>query len=160
MEGYLQFLLQPKPFFIYYLFIVNMIFNLIKILIFYFLSFNSSQFLTISGDNTYGVFGVNPPNNNILQKTFFTTQQEKIVDISINYYHTLLIKKDIYGQNKLYSTGRNIYGQLGLGHTISQTLFQEVSGVTPKKVSVGNDHSMVLSNDSFVYVFGDNYVFF
>ncbi len=81
--------------------------------------------------------------------------------ISLNFYHLLAITND----NHVYTSGFNLYGQMGLSKYLSD---KENSDIIPGlenviSVSAGDSHSLVQTSDnklnsseSKIYVFGNN----
>jgi alpha-tubulin suppressor-like RCC1 family protein len=64
------------------------------------------------------------------------------------------------GDGKVYATGRNYSGQLGLGDIIDRNTFEVISGLNGKNVTAiftGGNHSFALSNDGKIYAAGSNY---
>jgi alpha-tubulin suppressor-like RCC1 family protein len=81
----------------------------------------------------------------------------RIVSIAAGIDHSLAVD----GDGKLWATGDNLDGQLGLGNYISQNLFQlvTISGLAPAKIvsiAAGSKHSLVLDSDGRVWTSGDS----
>ncbi len=75
--------------------------------------------------------------------------------ISAGSGHSLILCDD----GSVYSIGCNGYGQLGLGHTDSQStpqLIRMPRGASPCQISAGSWHSLILCDDGSVYSFGYN----
>jgi len=114
-----------------------------------------------TGSNHYGQLGLG---NNIDQSSFepvtFSAlpSTAKIVSIATGDYHSLAL--DSYG--RVWASGDNKYGQLGLGNNINQNLFQLVTlPATPtntKIVSIAADgyHSLALDSNGGVWAAGFN----
>jgi alpha-tubulin suppressor-like RCC1 family protein len=67
--------------------------------------------------------------------------------------HTCAIDENHF----LWCTGNNDYGQLGLGHTISQSKFTKVTQITGiYNLSLGMNHTCVLTGLNNLYCWGDN----
>jgi alpha-tubulin suppressor-like RCC1 family protein len=63
-------------------------------------------------------------------------------------------------EGKVYSCGKNEYGQLGLGNTTQQTMPQQISSLNSFKISAiacGYWHTIFLTNEGNVYSCGENY---
>ena len=81
---------------------------------------------------------------------------KKIIDISIGSSHKCIQTSD----NKLYCWGKNNYGQLGDG-TIeyrSKPVNVSVIGNNIKLVSISNEYSCAIADDSKVYCWGNNII--
>jgi len=62
---------------------------------------------------------------------------------------------------KFYGFGANWAGQLGLGDTINRLIPTEILGLNGKhaiQISLGSSHTLVLTNDLKIYVFGSNVI--
>lgn len=68
--------------------------------------------------------------------------------------HTMVLKED----DTVYFTGRNYYGQSGLGGSADRTDFQEVSnmGTDTKMIACGENHTLILKKDGTVWGVGHN----
>lgn len=70
----------------------------------------------------------------------------RIVSVSAGYAHSILLSD----QGRLYSSGYNDRGQLGLGHRISTSLFKPVDYLEGKmvlKVACGHQHTLCIAID-------------
>ena len=78
----------------------------------------------------------------------------KIIDISAGDYHSLALTEN----GRVYSWGRNSYGQLGDGTTNDRNLPHLIEGIPGKVASVkaGDYHSLVLLKSGKVYGCGYN----
>ena len=76
--------------------------------------------------------------------------------------HTFFYIKDKGGKDTLYASGRNYYGQLGLGDTTNRDKWTEVTlpdGFKIEKVIAGGDHSFLkgtVDGEAKLYACGDN----
>jgi len=106
------------------------------------------------GGNRFGQLGIG---NNINQ----------LVPIKINYLMDIPIQSVICGfehsmaltnQGNVYSFGNNVKGQLGKGTSFNNSFIPVKIDMLGniKQLSSGNSHTMALSNEGFIYVFGDN----
>jgi hypothetical protein len=79
-----------------------------------------------------------------------------ITQVCCGYYHTLLLSSN----GLVFGFGRNDYGQLGLGHVQPRVhLCTPISSLRDKsvtRVSAGCYHSIVVTSNSMLYVFGRN----
>ena len=69
--------------------------------------------------------------------------------------HTVVLMTD----GSLYGTGKNGYGQLGLGDTVDKTVLTKIDmpvNVKPKYIACGSDHTVVLMTDGSLYGTGNN----
>ena len=76
------------------------------------------------GFNKFGQLGLNTDNNEYIPKlvppSYFNN--EPIIELAIGDDHTLVLTSS----NKLYATGHNAHGQLGLGDTNYRKKFEFV----------------------------------
>jgi tRNA A-37 threonylcarbamoyl transferase component Bud32 len=79
---------------------------------------------------------------------------EKVIMISCGYKHSMALTES----GRVFSWGENSYGQLGNGNEIyrEKPKLIEFRNVSFKKISCGQRHSLLLSNDGLIYAFGDN----
>ncbi|MCL2504509.1 MAG: hypothetical protein FWE94_07995, partial [Coriobacteriia bacterium] len=74
-------------------------------------------------------------------------------DVSGGNYHSLALKED----GSLWAWGRNDYGQLGIGSTISTSTPVRIgTGTDWKAVSAGFSHSLALKGDGSLWAWGLN----
>jgi hypothetical protein len=80
--------------------------------------------------------------------------REKIVMISCGYRHSLALTES----GRVFSWGENSYGQLGTENEIyrNKPKLIDLKNISFKKISCGQRHSLLLSNDGVIYAFGDN----
>ncbi|MDR0746336.1 MAG: hypothetical protein LBE89_00395, partial [Helicobacteraceae bacterium] len=121
------------------------------------LALSSNGKVYATGDNEYGQLGLGNDTN----KTSFTEvadlNDKNITAIFAGDYHSFALSDD----GKVYATGLNEYGQLGLGNTTDRNTFTEVSSLSGKTItalSAGNLHSFALANDGKVYATGENHI--
>ncbi|MDR1614634.1 MAG: hypothetical protein LBS26_03590 [Campylobacteraceae bacterium] len=108
-----------------------------------------------TGFNEYGQLGLggNANRDNFTEVTFLS--DKNITAIVAGYYHSFALSND----GKVYATGYNDYGQLGLGDWIDRSNFTEVTFLSDKNITAiitGGAHSFALSNDGKVYAAGYN----
>ncbi len=79
---------------------------------------------------------------------------ERVVMISCGYKHSLALTES----GRVFSWGENSHGQLGTNNEIYRDKPKpiEIQNVTFKKISCGQRHSLLLSNEGEIYAFGDN----
>jgi hypothetical protein len=79
---------------------------------------------------------------------------EKVVMISCGYRHSMALTES----GRVFSWGENSYGQLGTENEIyrEKPKLIEIKNVSFKKISCGQRHSLLLSNNGVIYAFGDN----
>ena len=105
------------------------------------------------GLNNCGQLGLGDTTN----KTTFTqitTNADNIKEVYCGGNHTLILKND----GTLWGTGRNDYGQLGLGDTTNRTTFTQLITNTNdiKSVYYGGYHTFILENDGTLWSTGHN----
>jgi alpha-tubulin suppressor-like RCC1 family protein len=113
----------------------------------------SSNQLLGWGNGTSGTFG---DGANINYST--PTALSELIDVAgvattFTGAHALFLKSD----GSCWSSGNNLYGQLGHGNTTQITKAQKISNLTDiVKVSAGNAHSVFLKKDGTVWAAGWN----
>jgi alpha-tubulin suppressor-like RCC1 family protein len=125
--------------------------------IYHSLALSSNGKVYATGDNEYGQIGFGSDAN----KTSFTEvgslSGKTITAIFAGGYHSLAIDND----GKVYATGLNEYGQLGLDDKTDRNVFTEVTSLNGKTItalSAGDLHSLALANDGKVYATGENHI--
>ena len=105
------------------------------------------------GYNGYGQLGLGDTNN---RTTFteITTNADDVKQVYCGYEHTLILKND----GTLWGSGRNNWGQLGLGDTTDRTTFTEITTNVSdiKQVCCGHYHTLILKNDGTLWGCGIN----
>ena len=72
--------------------------------------------------------------------------------ISEGQYHTLAIRSD----GALFVWGRNQYGQLGFGDTVTRSSPTQLGSNSWSAVEAGVSHSIAITSDGKLFVWGDN----
>jgi alpha-tubulin suppressor-like RCC1 family protein len=112
-----------------------------------------------AGHNEIGQLGLNDKTNRDRFVAVSSLSGKKIVAIVAGGGHSFAITND----GKVYTTGNNIFGQLGLGNSGDGTerdRFTEVSSLEGKKIIAivaGDLHSLALDSDGKVYATGYKY---
>jgi RCC1 and BTB domain-containing protein len=110
------------------------------------------------GKNDYGQLGLGHARNlkvPTLVRVAIGDSDERIVDVSCGYYHTVAITD----KGKLLTWGRNDYGQLGIGSKDHKNTPQYVPlplSSRIRKSSCGCYHTLILLANGRVMVFGRN----
>ncbi|KAJ5074782.1 claret isoform a [Anaeramoeba ignava] len=125
---------------------------------------NSNQELFACGDNFNGKFGLGESMNETIQKLtkIQNIPKGKIIDIQCGYYFSIMLieNENENPKRKLYSCGYYLYNGLGQnGNTyefteIKSSLFENDNILD---FSVGNAHTLILTSNSKLIGFGDNY---
>jgi alpha-tubulin suppressor-like RCC1 family protein len=109
-----------------------------------------------TGYNGNGQLGVGDNNGrNTFTEALFL-RGKNIFEIATGYDHSFALSSD----GKVYTTGKNDNGQLGLGDYTDRNTFTEVSSLSGKNIvaiSAFGSHSLALSSDGRVYAAGNNY---
>jgi hypothetical protein len=130
------------------------------------MSTNTGHLLFLKGDGTVFSLGANRwgqlgIGNNVSQDTL---QQVKglngsgyitnIKQIAAGWFHSLFLNND----GIVFGCGRNIEGQLGIGHNNDRFTLQQVIGATNiKQIAAGVGYSLFLKKDGTVWGCGYNY---
>ncbi|KAJ1437248.1 regulator of chromosome condensation 1/beta-lactamase-inhibitor protein II, partial [Ochromonadaceae sp. CCMP2298] len=117
----------------------------------------SSGAAFVCGKNDYGQLGIeNSSNVKIFTEIGGHPEIEQIVQVCCGYYHTLILSNS----GIVAGFGRNDYGQLGLGHAQPKVYSCTAIGTLRDKgvrmVSAGCYHSVVITANGMLYVFGRN----
>ena len=121
------------------------------------------------GKNDYGQLGLELPEPHLTLSgvrkfggtalgSDYPAEDLHIIDVRSGYYHTLALAKS----GRLWSFGRNDYGQLGLGHATqkifgaSQVEDLDGHGIRVARIATGCYHSVAVDETGTVYVFGRN----
>ena len=114
------------------------------------------KFFSLSSDGLNGEY--NFTNKVTEDITIYAVwEKEAVKQMALGYKHTLLLTNT----NKLYASGNNQYGQLGLGNKNNQKALLEINSdnynnKTIAKIYAGGSHSFILTEDGEVYAFGNN----
>jgi alpha-tubulin suppressor-like RCC1 family protein len=109
------------------------------------------------GSNSYGQLGL----GNTTRRTTLTRMTSDIsgctpISISCGYDHTMVLMTN----GTIWGTGKNDSGQLGIGNLVQKTtltrITSDISGCTPKYISCGNLHTMVLMTDGSIWGTGES----
>ncbi|AEC01293.1 fimbrillin family protein [Parasphaerochaeta coccoides] len=113
--------------------------------------------LWATGHNAYGQLGIGGTTD------ISTPEQVKgfggvgvmtdVKEVSAGLYHTMILQKD----GTLWATGRNNYGQLGVGAELTYTTSIPVQVMTDvAAVSAGEHHAIILKMDGTLWATGQN----
>jgi alpha-tubulin suppressor-like RCC1 family protein len=127
------------------------------------LALDSNGKIWATGDNTFGQLGLDDTNDpNSFQPVTIPNlpSSAKIVSIAAGYYHSFALDSN----GKLWATGDNWGGQLGLGDTNDRNLFQPVtipnlpSSAKIVSISAGMGYySLALDSNGKLWATGDNW---
>ena len=112
------------------------------------------------GDNSHGQLGLNDFDDRNVPTLIDNYQTSQCIisknilvnKISAGGEHSLIITNE----NKIYSFGYNLYGQLGLGDNINSPIPQEIPLVFGASISAGGYHSLYININKSVSSFGNN----
>ena len=114
------------------------------------------KFFSLSEDGLTGEYNfTNKVTENLT--IYAVWEKEPVKQMALGNEHTLILTSN----NKLYVSGNNQYGQLGLGDNEKRSTLTEVSSdyynnKTIKQIAAGVNHSLILTEDGEVYAFGRN----
>ncbi|KAL9658310.1 hypothetical protein ABK040_015630 [Willaertia magna] len=109
------------------------------------------------GINPYGQLGISSLERKrrkpVRMPTDFLLDDDSIDKVSCGWGFTMILTK----KGKLYSTGYNYHGQLGLGDNFERDRFELIDfKESVKKVATGASHSIILTRNGSVYGCGHN----
>ena len=108
--------------------------------------------LFMKGNNQYGQLGLgysNPTEVTSYVRTALSIT-DSITHVACGYFHTMII-----AGGKVYGTGNNGYGQLGIGSTISKNTFTATPVTNATQIACGSYHTTIVANGT-VSGTGDN----
>lgn len=108
-----------------------------------------------AGDNTYGQLGLGDTDTRIAYTEVTSLSGKKVVDIHTGYSFALALTED----GKVFATGRNSDGQLGLGDEQNRHSFTEVTSLSGKNIThigAGEYFALAAASDHTVYGAGRN----
>ncbi|CAI9576151.1 unnamed protein product, partial [Staurois parvus] len=112
--------------------------------------------LYVFGSNIYGQLGIGSENVISTPRCVKALKSEKVKFTACGRNHTLLCTV----QGKVYSSGWNSEGQLGLGDTTERASFHEISifysQYKIKQLSAGSNTSAALTVDGKLFMWGEN----
>jgi hypothetical protein len=106
------------------------------------------------GANESGQIGSGCFDNQLIPIKLNCFENEKIIDISCGFEHSLALTQN----GLVFSWGSNLFGQLGrecIEFKSNTPTYIEMNEVLISKISCGTLHSLLLSNDGFIYAFGN-----
>jgi alpha-tubulin suppressor-like RCC1 family protein len=119
------------------------------------LALSSDRKVYTAGYNVFGQLGLDDNNHRNTFKEVSSLNGKSITALFAGSFHSLALSND----GKIYATGWNKNGQLGLGDGADRNTFTEVAGQNGKTIiaiSAGSFHSLALSNDGKIYATGWN----
>jgi alpha-tubulin suppressor-like RCC1 family protein len=127
----------------------------------YSLALDSNGQIWAAGENEYGQLGLG---DNIDRNSFRPVTipdlapTAKIISIAAGGYHSIALDSN----GKLWATGSNGNGRLGLGYNIDQNEFKPVainglSSSTNISIAAGGYHSLALDSNGQIWATGSNY---
>jgi alpha-tubulin suppressor-like RCC1 family protein len=131
--------------------------NIIAIVVGYSHSFALSNDSRVyaAGNNNYGQLGLGNNNKYAVFTEVSDLKDKNITAVATGRLHSLVLSND----GRVYATGNNDYGQLGLGNNYGRIAFTEVTDLKDKNitaVAAGYSHSFAISNDGKIYATGNN----
>jgi alpha-tubulin suppressor-like RCC1 family protein len=108
------------------------------------------------GYNKYGQLGLGDiENRNVpVLMSWNPGNQNKVKDVKCGEYHTIILDLN----NNIWSFGRNLNGQLGLGDTKSRIIPTQINTfkLIPKSICCGGFHSFIVDSNDNIWTFGNN----
>ncbi|KAL3661370.1 hypothetical protein V7S43_013573 [Phytophthora oleae] len=120
------------------------------------------------GKNDYGQLGLDSMENQLVPVQIRAgLEKHECLEIRCGYYHTMVLCSGAH----VFGFGRNDYGQLGLGHPNASSmanlqlqqqrfsyarLIEELEGKDIVRVACGCYHTIAVSDNGVMYVFGRN----
>lgn len=124
---------------------------------------SGSTFIVVNGNelyaagyNTYGSLGLGHNRHCYEFARVPLDLKEGVTIKDIYFSKNLTFTFILLSDNTLYSTGRNIYGCLGLGDIIDRNTFTKVPIDNVKQVSLGTYHVLLMTTSNELFSTGDN----
>jgi alpha-tubulin suppressor-like RCC1 family protein len=109
------------------------------------------------GLNTSGQLGIANTTNQTAYQIMQNTTSKTPIGIACGAAHTIVSMSD----GTIYGTGGNGLGELGLGNAVTPRntlqLMTNSTGKTPKEISCGTNHTIVLMTDASGLIYGTGY---
>ncbi|MDR2152806.1 MAG: hypothetical protein LBO72_08295 [Helicobacteraceae bacterium] len=121
-----------------------------------YLAIDSKGKLYATGSNDAGQLGLGDRAYRHAFTLVDSLEGKKIVAVATGTWHSLALTSD----GKVYATGSNANGQLGLGDKIGRETWAFVSSLSDKRitrVAAGHFHSLALDSDGNLYAAGYNH---
>lgn len=109
------------------------------------------------GGNQYGQVGLDYLSQCPSPQLISSLSDETIVDAVAGQYHSIALTSD----GRVFTWGWGVHGQLGHGsieNIFTPTVITSLLGIAIKQIAAGHAHTMILSSENIVYVFGCNNV--
>ncbi|MDR2035035.1 MAG: hypothetical protein LBP89_10510, partial [Helicobacteraceae bacterium] len=109
-----------------------------------------------TGRNWHGTLGLGDGKSRDKFEVIASLSGKKIVAVAAGDFHSFALDTD----GKVYATGMNNRGELGLGDKNDRNIFTEVTSLSGKKnvaIAAGRAHSFAIADNGKVYVAGDGY---
>ncbi|XP_043461144.1 uncharacterized protein LOC122497855 [Leptopilina heterotoma] len=109
------------------------------------------------GGNQYGQVGLDYLSQCPSPQLISSLSDETIVDAVAGQYHSIALTSD----GRVFTWGWGVHGQLGHGsieNIFIPTVITSLLGISIKHITAGHAHTMILSSENIVYVFGCNNV--
>jgi alpha-tubulin suppressor-like RCC1 family protein len=111
-----------------------------------------------TGYNYFGQLGIGTTENVSSLTVMTNTPGDSPTQVICGGYHTVILFDD----GAMYATGRNNYGQLGIGtiedeYVNSLTQMINETNALPTNISCGNTYTMVLMDNDTIYGTGNNW---
>jgi alpha-tubulin suppressor-like RCC1 family protein len=126
----------------------------------YFILLMSDGTIWVFGDNYYGQLGINNNATVLTQMDTFMIYRTTPKSISCGAAHTIVLMTD----NTIWGCGYNFYGQLGIAtndnvnkYVLTKMNTSNIGGTTPKSISCGDNHTIVLMTDNTIWGCGYNF---
>jgi alpha-tubulin suppressor-like RCC1 family protein len=119
------------------------------------LALTQSGGVYVWGSNYRGQIGCGDDFDKPMPTKVKAFDEVKIKMISCGYTHSMALTENGY----VYSWGYNEFGQLGIGNTINSNRPKHIQmkDIIIDKITCGDGHSLLLTNNGVVYAFGSNF---
>ena len=105
-----------------------------------------------TGSNYSRQLGINTGSQDV-RNFVKLTRNLKFIQVACGSGHTLALSSD----NRIWVTGSNFFGELGLGSIDRVNHFIELKGYRAKQIACGDEHSAFIDLDGNLYTFGSEY---
>ena len=128
--------------------------NIVKVFAFngceHVIAISSDNNVVAFGYNARGQLGVGDYQSTCIPKHIDSLNRKVVITVGCSYYHTLFACHQL----ETFGTGRNDYGQLGIGATddiVVPTLITDLAGIRIIAIACGQYHTIAATGTGYIY---------
>lgn len=100
---------------------------------------NNQQGIFCFGNNIYGALGLGDTEGSVETPTYLEDLLERgdsLLDIQLGAFHSCLLVQKANGTKRIFTAGRNLFGQLGCGDAMPREVFIDITGQFPDEFEI------------------------